>query len=1196
MKLSLRFTSVFLLLMGLFAFVGCGGGNNTVSITFPAGSALAIDSGQNIVITVTASNDGGQGVSWSCSGTACTAANLSAETTTSVTFTATGTGTATITATSIKNSTITKSITVTVTATPSLTGATLAPATEGTAYSQTPVEIGGAGTLTFSVSAGSLPAGLSLNSGTGAITGTPTGPASANAVTFTLKVTDSGNPAVSATAQFSITVNNYAAPTIAPASGALPASTEGTAYSQTFTVTNGHGPYTLSITNGSLPAGITSSSSGAQLIASGTPTGPACAACAFSVQVTDSSNPPQTTANNYTLAVNLPPAPSISTSSLPAGTEGTAYNQTVQATGGLTPYAFSLANGTLLPAGLSMNSTGSITGTPTGPNVTTNFTVQVADHSNPQQTATKGLSITVNLPPAPSLSPSTLPNGNQGTPYSQTLTVSGGLAPFIWSVSSGTPPAGLVLTPNNPTTTATLSGTPITQQSNVQFTILATDSSNPPQSASQTYTVSINAPAPLSITTSSPLTQGAYNAQYNTAISATGGIAPYTFSIDGGGTQLPTGLSLTNSNNQGMISGTPTTAGTFNNILVDLHDSQLPTANTTQKAFSLTVTATSIVITPSTGSLPSGTQNTNYSATISASGGVPPYTFVLDTNSSVLPANLSFSQSNPGQNNNTGVFSGTPTATGTTNNIIVDITDSEQPPVIQKVTYSLSINSADPCAGAGTGSESLLNGQYVWVTEGFDNEATPEPALVGGVLNFNGSGTINAAGTLDQNLNSTHGAQSLAITGGTYKVGTDHRACMDVTTSQGTVHYRASLGNISSGVASTGHIINFDAAGPFTTGTLRKQSSTIPTTLSGNFAFAASAPQNTANCNNTVCGGKFAVGGVTIFSSNGSATGEFDFNTNGQLDGNNTLTSWPASAGGGFTGGSYTITPTTGRGTLTFTPTGSTNPVHMVIYVVSASDALLLDNDDQTTNSLFAGEAVLQTGPFTLASLSGESVLYDTSIQLNGGSPSTSSTMMAQVTTNGLGTLSFNGWQVSGGAIAPESKSGITYSVGSDGRVVLTSGGGGHPPVFYMVSANKAFFLGSSNGIETGLIEPQSSTTAPSGAFAFGTLEIDSITSANDGVAVFSGSPLTVSGTSDNNGSGGSQQPNQTFGPVSVSVDSTGLGSISSGSGACTIGATGATGCQLIFYVISPTRAVLMNLQNGQGQVSSNPTLQIADQ
>ena len=1195
MKIFSRFVPACLLLVAVVAFVGCGGSAKTL-ITVTGGNTRAIDNGQNINITVTTSNDGGKGVSWSCSG-ACSSTNLTNQTTTSVTFTASAPGTATITATSLQDSTVTQVITVTVTSAPGLTGSTLPVATEGTAYNQAlaTVETGGAGTLTWSISAGQLPAGLSISSTSGAISGTPTGPASATADTFTVKVVDSGSPTLSATAQFSITVNNYAAPTIAPASGALAPSTEGTAYSQTFTVTNGHAPYTLSITNGSLPAGITPSSSGAQLIASGTPTGPACAACSFSVQVVDSSNPPQTATNNYTLAVNLPPAPSITTASLPAGTEGTTYNQTVQATGGLTPYTFSLANGTLLPVGLSMNSAGNITGTPTGPNGMTNFTVQVADHSNPQQTATKNLSITVNLAPAPVVSPTTLPNGNQGTPYSQTLSVSGGLAPFVWSVSSGTLPTGLVLSTNNPTTSALLSGTPTTAQANVQFTIQVIDSSNPPQPASQAYTVTINPPAPLSITTSSPLTSGTFNSAYNTTISATGGIAPYVFSIDAGGTQLPAGLSFNNSNNQGVISGTPTTAGTFSNILVDLHDSQLPTANTTQKAFMLTITANSIVISPSAGSLPSGTQNTNYNATISATGGVPPYTFALDATSALLPAGLGFSQSNPGQNNNSGVISGTPTATGTTSSIIVDVTDSEQPPVTQKVTYSVTINPADPCANWNTGSESLLSGSYVFLLKGFDNgqgtgEAQPEPVLVGGVLGFNASGTISS-GTIDVNGNSTNGLATVTVSSGTYKIGSDHRACFSITPSAGTtIHYAVSLGNISSGIASTGHMIDLDGTGPFTSGVFKRQ--TAVSISNGSFAFEGSSAQNSA-----AGGGKFALAGAVNLSNGNVTGGEEDINTNGTLDGNSTLTAWPASAAISLTGGSYSIA-NNGRGTFSITFSGGTG--HNEVYLVSGTDVLFMSSDPQT-NSIVGGEAFKQSGSFSQGSLSGNIVIYLSS--LNGGSPSTSSTTIGLADANGSGTVSSGTlWQIqnNGGTnqLGSQSIAGVTYSSpDSSGRVLLgNTGGGGHAPLLYLVGTNEAFLLGSGGSVETGMFEPQASSSAPSGSFAFGTIDPqEANVSGNDGVATFSGSPLTVSGTTDNNSNGGGPQTGQTFGPLSVSTDATtGVGIISSNSTVCTIG--GINPCQLIFYPISATRAVLMEIANGHGTVPSDPSLQIADQ
>jgi Domain of unknown function (DUF4082)/Putative Ig domain len=89
-----------------------------------------------------------------------------------------------------------------------------------------------------------------------------------------------------------------------------------------------------------------------------------------------------------------PVPPSVTTSSLPSGTAGTAYSATLAATGGTTPYTWAVVTG-LLPAGLNLNAgTGAITGTPTTVR-TSNFTVQVSDAENPIQRATKSLAITV---------------------------------------------------------------------------------------------------------------------------------------------------------------------------------------------------------------------------------------------------------------------------------------------------------------------------------------------------------------------------------------------------------------------------------------------------------------------------------------------------------------------------------------------------------------------------------------------------------------------------------------------------------------------------------------------------------------------------------------------------------------------------------------------------------------------------------
>lgn len=747
------------LILGV-ALAGCTGGSQPVALTFPSGSAQTLDNGQSLTITVNGA--GPQGVTWSLNGPG----SLSGQTPTSVTYNAPAVGaaaagrlavqagathgaaasgtttTATVTATSVANSSKTASVTITLTAPPTITTTSLPAGTEGTAYTQTVSASGGAGTLTFSVSSGSLPAGLSIDSA-GNITGTPTGPN--GTASFTVKVTDSSNGGPqSATQNLSILINLPPAPSITTTS--LPADVEGAAYNQTIAASGGLPPYTFTISSASgLPAGLSMDASGH---ITGTATGPN-GTSNFTVKMTDKSNPAQSATQNLSITVNLPPAPVITTSSLPAGVEGTAYNQTIQATGfGTLSYAISAGT---LPAGLSLNAvSGAIMGTPQGPNTTSNFTVTVTDGSNPKQTVSKALSITINLPGPPVISPSTLPNGNVGSPYNQPLSVSGGLGPsFTWSVSGGALPAGLVLTGNN--ATAKISGTPTTAQSNVAFTIQVTDSSNPPQTGSQSYTVTINPPAPLSITTTS-LPNGAFNSAYNATISATGGIAPYTFSLDAASSPLPAGLALTNSNNQGVISGTPTTAGMFTNIIVDVHDSQASPATASQ-TFTLTITAPAIVISPN--SLPNGTVSTAYSVNITATGGVSPYTFSLDAASSALPAGLSFAA-----NSTTATISGTPTTAATTNNIIVDVKDSEQPAVTQKMTYSISINASAPSITTSSPlPNATLNSTY-----------SATVAATGGTTPYTWS--LATGSSLPAGLTLTSGSPSATISGTPTATGT----------------------------------------------------------------------------------------------------------------------------------------------------------------------------------------------------------------------------------------------------------------------------------------------------------------------------------------------------------------------------------------------------------------------------------------
>lgn len=538
------------LLLFAISFLSACNSSPNVTMTLSSGSTQAMDIGQALPITAHVVGDSkNEGVTWTLTSGPGTLTNSSS---TSTTYNANGaTGTAIITATSVRETKITLSVTITVSAVPQFTTTSLPAVTEGSAYNQSVYYKGGTGNCTMTISSGALPPGLSMSS-SGSITGTPSGPnGTAN---FSVKMTDSSTVTpVSVTQPLSIVVNLPAAPAFTTKS--LPSGTEGVAYSQQLAAT-GLAPLAFTVTSGSLPAGLLMSGSG---LISGTPTGPNGNA-QFSVKVTDASNPVQSATEPLSIQIGLPAPPSITTASLPAGLEGTTYNQTLSASGGSGTLTFSISSGTL-PAGLALSSAGIISGKPTGPNGTSNFTAQVKDQSNPPQTATKSLSILINLPPAPTMTPATLPNGAVATPYNQSLTVTGGLAPFTWSVSSGTLPAGLTLNPNG--ASATIIGTPTTAQTNVAFTIQAADSSNPVQKAAQPYSVTIAPPPPLTVsTTSAQLPSGTVAIAYPaTNLAATGGYPPYSWLlVSPGAGPLPPGLTFGSS---GQITGTPTSAGTY---------------------------------------------------------------------------------------------------------------------------------------------------------------------------------------------------------------------------------------------------------------------------------------------------------------------------------------------------------------------------------------------------------------------------------------------------------------------------------------------------------------------------------------------------------------------------------------------------------------------------------------------------------
>ncbi|WGK94385.1 MULTISPECIES: putative Ig domain-containing protein [Flavobacterium] len=632
------------------------------------GSPFTYTKGTAITAIAAPTNGGGTVVSYSVSPALPTGLSLNTATgaITGTPTAVTASATYTITATNTGGST-TATINITVNdiapTTLTYTGSPFT-YTKGTAITAIAAPTNSGGTPTSYAVSPALPAGLSLNTATGAITGTPT--AVTASATYTITATNTGG---STTATINITVND-AAPTTLVYTGSPFTYTKGTAITAIAAPTNGGGAVVSYSVSPALPAGLSLNTATGAI--TGTPTA-VTASATYTITATNTGG--STTATINITVKDIAPSALTYTGSPFTYTKGTAITAIAAPTNGggtVVSYAVSPA----LPAGLSLNTaTGAITGTPTAVTASATYTI-TATNTGGSTTAT--INITVN-----DAAPTTL--AYTGSPFTYTkgtaitaiaAPTNGGGTVVSYSVSPALP-AGLSLN----TATGAITGTPTAVTASATYTITATNTGG---STTATINITVNDAAPTTLAyTGSPFTYTKGTAITAIAAPTNSGGTPTSYAVS---PALPAGLSLNTAT--GAITGTPTAVTASATYTITATN----TGGSTTATINITVNdaaPTTLAYTGSPFTYTKGTAITAIAAPTN-SGGTPTSYAV----SPALPAGLSL-------NTATGAITGTPTAVTASATYTITATNTGGSTT---ATINITVNDAAPTTLAYTGS------------------------------------------------------------------------------------------------------------------------------------------------------------------------------------------------------------------------------------------------------------------------------------------------------------------------------------------------------------------------------------------------------------------------------------------------------------------------------------------------------------
>ena len=783
-----------------------------------------------------------------------------------------------------------------------------------------------------------------------------------------------------------------------------------------------------------------------------------------------------------------------------------------------------------------------------------------------------------------------LPGASNGQAYNQPIQITGGVAPYTFSVTSASVPLsgqclGLTVTQTTNTATA-IAGKPCNSAAEtVNFTVQAADSGGAAP-ITQQFTMNIAQAPTLSILTTS-LQPANLNTKYNQMVAVSGGVTPLTWSYTG---SLPSGLVLNPAN--GQITGVPrpgTEAGQSNptcaapqNIAgnycfsVTVTDSALPTAQHPSQAYTLTVRSPGILsISPASGTaLTAGTTATGYSATIQASGGSQPYTWAVTQGQ--LPPGLALNVNQGGN----AVISGVPTVVGTYS-FTVHVTDAEIAPATQTktATYSITI-------GAGSNNNSLLKGSYSFIFRGFDKDGWM--AMIG-TLTSDGNGNISGA----EVINRVSGVVQSAGVGGTYSIdsnGTtngasgDGRGVMQLTTVAGlqsvTAEYNLALESDGSVQFIQNHDYNLTSTTPpanpdtFATHGAGVMKPVLgggfsASSFGGNYAFEF-AGEDASKKPDALAGFVHADGASAL------TPGTADFNDAGTYHAAELLS------------GEFSFSGSIGAAELTLENPQVTLQFEYVF--VSQSDLYFIETDANANQAnaptlyRLSGEMILQPPSTQFSSISLAPAMVATGSGVSGGNAIVSAGLFgptapaAAVACDGSTQNTFSWDQNGGGTISSLSLAATCTVNPNNGRVAFNwiqppAPAPSVTPPFaaaYLAGPGQGFVIGGDATVATGLIELQTPAAFSNSSFS-GAYGISAPFIAEKGVNNLSGVAVAdgagnLQGTVDEaDALGASQTPNQ---PLTATIS--GIGA--NGRGTMTTTSPVPTGfpTNWIFYIVSP--------------------------